>query len=682
MTRIKHSSRISGFSFVDAMTAIAIIGILGFLGVLVAQRVKPAVESTKMDVEVAALNSALKVYISNGGKIEGMTDPDLIIAKLKTRINEPAKKTHVGFTGSTVDPRLQTVQVNPGFKGSRVVYNSTSKRFETTEQAVKGFILELGETSSDVTEESRDTTSFAFASKSGWIWDYEDAEDPEKVTPTLVARTTPAAPNPIIPATLTDPPPPESASLDKLQPPTFSLPSDYYSLPSFPLSVSLSNPNGPGTGTIYFGIIGSSEWAWTEGDGPIEVTPGDKILAYIQSVNPQEKHNSSLAQEHYEWSAALLSPQVTVDPIEMDARTGSTTITITHGNDASYFSYGGQPLTFSGSSFEVKYKLVPLVDGEGTATDWTTYSAPFDIGGPQFPRGFEVLAQVVALSPRFQDSSVISETMEVYYQLDPPTIESSIDSIVDEKSSATFTLINSNPSNSSNILYQILDDKGEPATGWMTYTSPFDIAGTDYPQGFTVIAKAEGSEDYYRDSNDNSKPIAVNFFGIDLTGATIFVLDSSGSMTTNDRIKRLREATKSALDYFNEDDYFAIIDYDTSPRVLVAWGPGDSGRRKSAHTRINQMAAGGGTNYHDALQSAIDNSNEEVKQVIFLSDGQPWNTSLPDAGSTDGILELVQELTQSGDLRRLDTISLGTIQPILSEMAREGGGDSINVPDE
>lgn len=42
----------------------------------------------------------------------------------------------------------------------------------------------------------------------------------------------------------------------------------------------------------------------------------------------------------------------------------------------------------------------------------------------------------------------------------------------------------------------------------------------------------------------------------------------------------------------------------------------------------------------------------------------------------------MQELTEDGALRRLDTISLGTIQPILAEMAREGGGDSVNVPDE
>jgi hypothetical protein len=39
-------------------------------------------------------------------------------------------------------------------------------------------------------------------------------------------------------------------------------------------------------------------------------------------------------------------------------------------------------------------------------------------------------------------------------------------------------------------------------------------------------------------------------------------------------------------------------------------------------------------------------------------------------------------LTGDGTLRRLDTISLGTIQPILAEMASTGGGKSINVPDE
>jgi len=53
------------------------------------QRLRLGATSTKLDSDVAAINQSIKVYLANGGTLDGTTSPAAVLEKLKTRRKEP-----------------------------------------------------------------------------------------------------------------------------------------------------------------------------------------------------------------------------------------------------------------------------------------------------------------------------------------------------------------------------------------------------------------------------------------------------------------------------------------------------------------------------------------------------------------------------------------------------------------
>lgn len=680
MRNVPNTTHKNAFTLVEITLVVAVLGIVALIGLTTVAKFRPAVQHSKLLSDVSQLNSAVRIYQHSGGNLGGLTDPDLVIAKLKTHRDTATAKSFVGYTGSVVDLRMATIQVDSTFKGPRAVYQPSKKRFEITTSPVDGFRFTLDENAAAPTAESREASVLEFASTGTWVWDYEETTAPDKIEPTLIAMTSVLPPISDPPGAVGDPSGPSTPDLNKLLPPTFSVPTDFYDMENFPLTVALNDPNGAGKGKIIYGLINQQGWEWTEYTGPIQVGPEDKIFAFVESLTPQEYHHSDPADESYNWTAVLGTPIVTFSNDEIEARTGSVTVTIDHGI-ADSFTWGEIEFSIPESAYEVQYKLLPSVPGEGTATDWATYEGAFDVGGPQFPHGFEVIAKVVSNSPNFSDGAEATGNVSAYYLLDEPIIESTKDALTIEGETATITLVNPNPSDSSDLVYQVLDANGNSSTGWLMYSQPFDVSSNDYPAGLTINAMAMPVDSYFRESEEAARIIAINFFGIEITGNTIFILDSSGSMSTNDRITRLKDAATKALQVFGTDDSFAMIDYDTTPKVIAPWGPGTSSRKQNAVDAIGGMDAAGSTNYHAALQSALDLNAGGVTQVIFLSDGRPWNTTLSNPASTAGILDLIDDLIDSG-VTQVDTVGLGSIPAILSAMADRGNGTSVMVADD
>ncbi|MDF1813650.1 MAG: VWA domain-containing protein, partial [Verrucomicrobiales bacterium] len=567
----------NAFSMVEVMIVLAVISILALISVATITKVKPAAEISKLRSDVQSLNTAVKIYKHSGGDLNATNSPAEVIAKLKTVRQKSTSQSFVGYTGSMLDTRLSITMVNSNFKGPRAVYDKDKERFFVTTDPVEGFrfdLLDLNSPEVNALEETRAQSALEYANTSSWVWDYEDVAPPERLDPTLITRMDVPTPDPGSPGAVSMPTGPEEPELHKLLPPTFSRPSDYYPLAEFPLSITIGNPNDTGLSKIVYGIINAPNWEWLDYTGPVSVAPGDKVLAFVESLKPREFHHSDPADEHYNWNTTLAAPQITAAPDQYDARTGSTSVTIYHDNNPDYFEFNGQQLSLPPNAFSVEYKLVPLVPGQGMETAWNTYQNPFDVGGPQFPRGFQVVAKVVSHSPHFTDSGEATQPVDAYYTLEPPVINSSVDVLESSTETAIITITNPNTSGSDQIVYRILDDHGAAATGWLDYTSPVPVSAIEFPRGFTIVAKALPSESYYRESAEASKTVAVHFFGIEVTGKTIFILDSSGSMSTNDRIGRLKNATIAVLNVLDSNDSFALVDYDSNATTLLGWGAG------------------------------------------------------------------------------------------------------------
>jgi Ca-activated chloride channel family protein len=105
----------------------------------------------------------------------------------------------------------------------------------------------------------------------------------------------------------------------------------------------------------------------------------------------------------------------------------------------------------------------------------------------------------------------------------------------------------------------------------------------------------------------------------------IFVLDSSGSMSGT-KIQQTKEAARFVINHLEENDRFAIIDFDDAvslfaPELL----PAQSANRAKALKFIDEVQDSGGTNINDALLQALKlvRPGDRPNYILFLTDGQP-----------------------------------------------------------
>lgn len=109
----------------------------------------------------------------------------------------------------------------------------------------------------------------------------------------------------------------------------------------------------------------------------------------------------------------------------------------------------------------------------------------------------------------------------------------------------------------------------------------------------------------------------------------VMVLDTSGSMIAQDKLKAACNAVTYTLNRLNPRDRFAILAYDNYVNAfddgkLQAASP-DAVKRALAF--VGKLVASGGTNIEAALTAAIaalpEASSNRASMIVFLTDGQP-----------------------------------------------------------
>lgn len=160
----------------------------------------------------------------------------------------------------------------------------------------------------------------------------------------------------------------------------------------------------------------------------------------------------------------------------------------------------------------------------------------------------------------------------------------------------------------------------------------------------------------------------------------VLVLDTSGSME-GEKLEQAKQAARYVIERLNTDDRFSIVAFDSSVRVAHDGLLPASAARADALDFIDSLQAGGSTNIHDALVSALGqlSSGDRPSLVIFLTDG------LPTVGITDqaAIVDAVDSAAPRGV--RLFTFGVGydVNAVLLDELAQGQHGLSEYVrPDE
>lgn len=137
----------------------------------------------------------------------------------------------------------------------------------------------------------------------------------------------------------------------------------------------------------------------------------------------------------------------------------------------------------------------------------------------------------------------------------------------------------------------------------------------------------------------------------------VFLLDVSGSMTSDDKLPLLQKSFSMLVEELGEKDTVSIVTYAGSDRVVLQ---GESGDNKTRIIEaINALEAGGSTNGADGIGTAyalaekyfIEGGNN---RVILATDGD-LNVGI---SSESGLKELVTEKKESGVF--LSVLGFGT----------------------
>ena len=177
-----------------------------------------------------------------------------------------------------------------------------------------------------------------------------------------------------------------------------------------------------------------------------------------------------------------------------------------------------------------------------------------------------------------------------------------------------------------------------------TYTSGSIDAVNDYSDLLPIQYEADGSK------------------------ALALVIDTSDSMTGEDRMEIAKKGAIRCLDVLSDDDYVSIIGFNDTVQV---YQPLTSIKNKNEIIKsINKMTAGGGTMLSSALRKAQDqvyDSSCEYKNVITLSDGMP--------GEDDAYLErIVKNMASDNIVCSFINIASDEGKKLLSKLSELGNG--------
>ena len=160
------------------------------------------------------------------------------------------------------------------------------------------------------------------------------------------------------------------------------------------------------------------------------------------------------------------------------------------------------------------------------------------------------------------------------------------------------------------------DEATTPTTDFVLY---YSVSRDDV--GTNVMTYRRPDEDGYY------MLLAAPRVGVDEAQAArkrvALVLDRSGSMM-GEKMIQAQEALRFVLSNLNEQDQFNILDYSTlvssyAPRMVQVTRETVS----AAMAYVGKLQAGGGTNIHASLTSALDQLSDDdyVNMVLFITDG-------------------------------------------------------------
>ena len=171
-------------------------------------------------------------------------------------------------------------------------------------------------------------------------------------------------------------------------------------------------------------------------------------------------------------------------------------------------------------------------------------------------------------------------------------------------------------------------------------------------------------------------PPAVQSSAAPIARELVFVIDTSGSMG-GESIRQAREALNTALQQLRPEDFFNIVEFNSSHRLLFQQPVAATRHhRQVALEFVRQLQAGGGTEMLPALQAALRPNDDEqapgLRQVVFITDGAVGNEA-----------QLFEQISRRLADQRLFTVGIGSAPNswFMRKAAEFGRGSHVHIGD-
>lgn len=158
----------------------------------------------------------------------------------------------------------------------------------------------------------------------------------------------------------------------------------------------------------------------------------------------------------------------------------------------------------------------------------------------------------------------------------------------------------------------------------------------------------------------------------------VFLVDTSGSMQSEDKLPLVKYLLTHSLDVLNSDDQVSIVTY--SGNVSVALPPTPVVEKEKIRAAIETLAAAGGTNGAGGIQLAYQQAESELLQdginhVILCTDGD-FNIGI---SSTDELVSLIEDKRKSGITLTALGFGLGNLNDAMMEKVSNAGNGMYSV---
>ncbi len=428
-----------GFTLIEVLLVVAVLAIIGGIGVTVVNNISDGTRVSKLENDVAVINSAVQVFQVSGGALPATPTVNNILAELKKTATSASGSKVAGFRGGTIDPRLvaefQTVaEASSG--QTRARWDSTTSQFVLATSGaagVKRFLLSDAQGEVDPGTAARGTNN-PLATTDSWVWEFDDA------TP-----TTPSGPS--LPSTGagSNAPPPSVPGTTQLSPPTFDPGGGLHSVFDFPLAVSISDPNPPGVSRIV------QQPATLHDGDDVSVAVGESLTNYYaQSIDPTRYTDSGVVSATYSAVPHKLEIELSLPESSMTYQEAGGTMFVNNTAQPTVVPERGIARVASGNLTNVpepfrdpsRFQVVWTTDGTNPLTSATAQSASSATGGQEVELpfaawtndGLTVRAAAKAVDTTyFESSEVSSSTISIdrttLHQplIDPPTTSRTAD---------------------------------------------------------------------------------------------------------------------------------------------------------------------------------------------------------------------------------------------------------------